>query len=169
MIIAELAGGRHPFALTDGTMMNEQQMRAWLAQRPIDLSSVADPRVMLLCQGLLTRDRRHRWGADQVNEWLAGRSPLVLADRTTDPVGRARTVLLDGVEYSSPADLATAFQHKWSEAFRRLFQERDAALADEVERLLRHKQLTKPSACSPLLPLLQTYASICRTLGRDGS
>ena len=31
MIIAELAGGHHPFALGDGTMLNDRQIRASLA------------------------------------------------------------------------------------------------------------------------------------------
>ena len=56
MIAAELAVGRHPFELPDGTMLSDpQQIRSSLAQRPVDLSEVADARVRLLCQGLLTR------------------------------------------------------------------------------------------------------------------
>ena len=58
MIAAELAVGRHLFALPDGTMPDPRQIRSSLAQRPVDLSEVADARVRLLCQGLLTRDRR---------------------------------------------------------------------------------------------------------------
>ena len=75
IIIAELAGGRHPFELAGGLMMNNHQIRSALAQRAVDLSAVADDRIRLLCQGLLTRDRTHRWGYGEVTEWLAGGSP----------------------------------------------------------------------------------------------
>jgi hypothetical protein len=37
--------------------------------------------------------------------------------------------------------LAAAFQARWAEARRRLFEDRDPDLADEVERLLRHHEL----------------------------
>ena len=75
MIVAELAVGRHPFELPDGTMINELQIHAAVAQRPVDLTDVSDPRTRLLCQGLLTRDRHHRWGAAQVKGWLDGETP----------------------------------------------------------------------------------------------
>jgi hypothetical protein len=54
---------------------------------------------------------------------------------------RHRTVLFAGSEIGSALELAAAFQSNWTEAFRRLFQERDANLVDEVERLLRHEHL----------------------------
>jgi len=141
MIVAEVAGGRHPFALPDGSMMAEPQVRSWLAQRPVDLSAVEDERVLLLCRGLLTRDRRHRWGAQQVEAWLDGATPAVVADRPTQSGGRARTVLFAGQDVNSPEELAGAFQDNWSEAMRRLFQERDATLVEETERMLRQHEL----------------------------
>ena len=141
MIVAELAGGRHPFELPDGTMMADQQIQSALAQRPVDLSAVTDPRLALLCRGLLTRDRGLRWGETQVGDWLAGGSPAVVADSYVATGGRVRSVLFGGVEHSSPVELAVAFQQRWGEAFRRLFQERDGDLVGELERLLRHYQL----------------------------
>ncbi|HEV2071230.1 MAG TPA: hypothetical protein VGR26_15680 [Acidimicrobiales bacterium] len=142
MIAAELAGGRHPFELPGGQMMADQQIRAWLAQRPVDLSAVTDRRAALLCRGLLVRDRRDRWGASQVAAWLGGESPAVADDRpAVAPAPRARRVLFAGVELSTPAELAAAFQRQWGEAFRRLFQERDAGLIEETERLLRQHGL----------------------------
>jgi hypothetical protein len=141
MIVAELAGGRHPFELTDGTMMADQQIQSSLAQRPVDLSAVSDQRVALLCRGLLTRDRERRWGENQVSEWLAGRSPAVVADSYVPAGARTRSVLFGGAEFTSPVELAMAFQQHWGEAFRRLFEERDGDLVDELERLLRHHQL----------------------------
>ena len=141
MIAAELAVGRHLFALPDGTMPDPRQIRSSLAQRPVDLSEVADARVRLLCQGLLTRDRHHRWGGPQVTEWLEGGSPSVVSDQVNTTSERRRTVLFAGIEHDSPSELARSFQQHWAEAQRHLFQERDQTLVEEVERLLRQHQL----------------------------
>jgi hypothetical protein len=143
MVIAELAGGRHPFELPDGTMADPRQIRGLLT-RPVDLSALADPRALLLCRGLLTRDRIQRWGADQVTDWLAGGSPGVATERSEAPA-RARQVLFTGSEHSSPANLAAAFCEHWAEALRALFQERDPTLVEETERLLRHHHLDEAS------------------------
>jgi serine/threonine protein kinase len=141
MIVAELAGGRHPFQLPDGSMMNDQQVRSALAQRAVDLSAVSDARVRLLCQGLLTRDRRHRWGREQVTEWLAGRSPKIIADVVAEAPGRARRVFFADREYNSLPELASGFQQHWADGMRKLYQERDATLVDELERMLRYHHL----------------------------
>jgi len=141
MIVAELAVGRHPFELPEGTMLSDQQIRSSLAQRPIDLSEVADTGVLLLCQGLLTKDRHHRWGAAQVMGWLAGETPTVVVDLAPQQMARARRVLFAGIEHDSPRELARSFQQHWAESQRRLFQERDQTLVEEVERLLRQHQL----------------------------
>jgi serine/threonine protein kinase len=141
MIVAELAGGRHPFQLPDGSMMSDQQIRSALAQRAVDLSAVTDARARLLCQGLLTRDRRHRWGYEQVNEWLAGRSPKVVADVAAEAAGRARRVFFADQEFDSPPELARGFQQHWADGIRKLYQERDATLIDELERMLRYHHL----------------------------
>jgi serine/threonine protein kinase len=144
MIVAELAGGRHPFESADGVMPSDQQIQAWLAQRAVDLSAVEDTRLALLCQGLLTRDRTKRWGTEQVQEWLAGGTPPVVVDRDPVPPGkRMRRVLFAEQELSTPAELAAALQGNWAEARRRLYQERDPGLAEEIERLLRQHNLTE--------------------------
>jgi serine/threonine protein kinase len=141
VVVAELAGGRHPFQLPDGSMMSDQQIRSALAQRAVDLSAVSDARARLLCQGLLTRDRRHRWGYEEVTDWLAGRSPKVVADVPADAAGRARGVFFAGQEYSDPSQLASGLQQHWADGIRQLYQERNVTLADELERLLRYYHL----------------------------
>ena len=140
MIVAELAGGRHPFELADGVMMNNQQIRSALAQRAVDLSAVADDRIRLLCQGLLTRDRTHRWGYGQVTEWLAGRSPQVVAERSA-ATDRARTVFFAGQNHATVEALAAALQQHWAQGIRQVYTERDATLVDEISRLARQYQL----------------------------
>jgi WD40 repeat protein len=72
MIVRELAMGESPF----GELSTEVVMLQ-LASRPIDCTRITDPRLRLLCQGLLTRDPGMRWGASQVRSWLAGEYPPV--------------------------------------------------------------------------------------------
>ena len=145
MILAELAGGCHPFDLSDGTMADPRQIRAMLA-RPVDLSALSDSRVMLLCRGLLTRDREQRWGAEQVADWLDGGSPQVVAEHVgTEVASRVRQVFFANAEYSSPVSLAAALTEHWAEAQQRLFQVRDSRLIEETDRLLRQHHLEEAS------------------------
>ncbi len=140
MIIAELAGGRHPFELAGGLMMNNQQIRSALAQRSVDLSAVTDDRIQLLCRGLLTRDRNHRWGYREVSEWLAGGNPRVVAEQPAS-AARSRTVFFAGQNYATVEALAGALQEHWAQGVRQVYTERDATLVDEISRLLRQYQL----------------------------
>jgi len=142
MVIAELAGGRHPFELPDGTMADPRQIRGLLT-RPVDLSALADPRALLLCRGLLTRDRIQRWGADQVTDWLAG-APRG-GDRAFRGPGPGPPGAVYRVRAFLAANLAAAFCEHWAEALRALFQERDPTLVEETERLLRHHHLDEAS------------------------
>ena len=137
IICAELAGGRHPFAQADGTMVPAAQIRRhFAAQRPVPLEHLADPRERLLCRGLLIADREQRWGAREVRAWLAGESPEV-PEAVAAP--GTRTVLFAGRDHESARALAAAFQEHWEEALRRLFQERDALLVEELTALLREE------------------------------
>ena len=77
MIARELLIGRPPFL-----GMSETAVVDHLATRAIDNDDVADPRLRLLCQGLLTRDPRRRWGAAEVAAWRGGASPAVAKEPT---------------------------------------------------------------------------------------
>ena len=82
MVMAEIAGGRHPFSNDLGPMsLNEIQFH--LAQHRVDLEAVGDERVRVACRGLLTRNHRRRWGARELREWLGGAEPMV---RDEEPV-----------------------------------------------------------------------------------
>lgn len=94
--------------------------------RGIDLDGVTDPRLRTLCAGLLTRDPADRWGAPQVESWLAGGSPPVAY--TAPPAGPHRTretvpLVLRSVRYTTPEDLAAALSQKdvWNAAARSYF------------------------------------------------
>lgn len=141
MILAELFGGGHPLALPDGSFPTADDMRAELAQRPVDLQGLTDERERLLCAGLLVRDRRKRWGWVEVSEWLAGESPLVadesvMVDDTVTTRPKAQ-VLYQGSDIADPVVLAAAFQEDWADAMRLLFQEPDPVLIEETVALCR--------------------------------
>jgi WD40 repeat protein len=84
MIVRELATGGPPF----GDLSTEVVMLQ-LASRPIDCTQITDPRLRLLCRGLLTRDPGKRWGATQVRSWLAGEYPPVAESEDATPPGTA--------------------------------------------------------------------------------
>ncbi|RFU41917.1 serine/threonine protein kinase, partial [Actinomadura logoneensis] len=67
MIVREMATGRPPFLGLSETAVVDH-----LATRPMPVADVADPRTRLLARGLLARDPRRRWSAEQVAAWLAG-------------------------------------------------------------------------------------------------
>ena len=144
MMIAELAIGRHPLALPDGSMPSFHVIRSHLAQRDVDVSAITDARVRLLCEGLLTRDSSTRWGADQVTAWLAGATPDVVrgevGEGATGVRGRAR-VRFGGSEFDSPAGVAAAFAGSWQAAGSALFAERDRTLRDDLTAMLREHSL----------------------------
>jgi len=138
MIVAELAGGTHPLALPDGSFPSPDEMRAELAQQPVPLDAVADERLRLLCSGLLVRDRRQRWAEDETHRWLNGESPPVVDDSpaTSSHIPRV-SVLFEGIEYDTPAELAARFQSRWPEAMSLLFQDPDPGLVEETTALCR--------------------------------
>ncbi|SEG43721.1 Protein kinase domain-containing protein [Thermomonospora echinospora] len=120
MIVRELATGRPPFAGMSETVVVDH-----LATRPIDNSDVADPRLRLLCQGLLARDPRHRWTAAQVTGWLEGQSPPVAAESPASfdrPAPAAGPGLpFAGRRFTDRAELARALVERWDEAARYFF------------------------------------------------
>ncbi|HEX2315825.1 MAG TPA: serine/threonine-protein kinase, partial [Thermomonospora sp.] len=131
MIARELATGRPPFAGLSETVVVDH-----LATRPIDNSDVADPRLRLLCQGLLARDPRQRWGAAQVARWLDGESPPVAAERPAAPAPAPAGPGLPfaGRRFTERGELARALVERWDEAARYFFARGEAG---EAWRTLR--------------------------------
>ncbi|WP_231330265.1 serine/threonine-protein kinase [Actinomadura graeca] len=108
MIVRELATGRAPFLGLSETVVVDH-----LATRPVPADDVADPRLRLLCRGLLARDPRRRWAAEQVTEWLDGGSPPV-AEETHAPPGTG--LPFKGRRYADRAELARALVEEWEHA-----------------------------------------------------
>ena len=116
MTVAELAGGRHPYELENGWLMNERAMEEAIATKPVPLDHIGDPRLILLLRGLLTQNPDHRWRAEQVREWLAGGSPAVVAGASA-PVSRNTLPFpFGGRDYTNAADLGSALLADWPRA-----------------------------------------------------
>jgi serine/threonine protein kinase len=118
MIVRELATGRRPF---EG--LSERVVLDHLSTRPIELDQIADHRVRLLCRGLLVRDPARRWGHAEVQEWLAGRSPMVAdepAGGRADAAGR-RPIVFRRERLYQREEVARAFAAHWEDAARKHF------------------------------------------------
>ncbi len=92
MTLAELAAGRHPFAVSGSEgLLSDPAIRDHLyARRPIDLSRVEEPRARRLCEGLTRYGEDNRWGSAQVQAWLDGGDPPVAPNETRDQPSPAR-------------------------------------------------------------------------------
>ncbi|WP_019629506.1 serine/threonine-protein kinase [Actinomadura atramentaria] len=129
MIVRELATGRPPFAGLSETAVVDQ-----LATRAVPADDVADPRLRLLCRGLLARDPRGRWGADEVRAWLAGGSPPVAAEPAATAVPPGRGVPFAGRRHDDRRELARVLAERWDEAAPHFFGRGEAG---EAWRALR--------------------------------
>ncbi|WP_433181233.1 serine/threonine-protein kinase [Actinoallomurus sp. CA-150999] len=121
IIARELLSGRTPFA-----GMSETAVVDHLATRTIDCDDIADPRMRLLCQGLLTRDPRRRWGGEEVRQWLDGASPAVATPTppATSPLTAgtsAGALAFGGRTYTDRGELARALLADWESAARYFF------------------------------------------------
>ncbi|MEU1948610.1 protein kinase [Streptomyces sp. NPDC020125] len=137
MIVAEMAGGRHPVRFTDNDFVREE-----ISSRAPDLSLVTDHRLRLLCRGLLTRDPDHRWGTDEVAQWLVGGSPPIAPWEAGTAPGASDPDDAPDIEpfaflderYTRPKQLARAFSENWRPARQLLSRRRGRA---EFTRWLR--------------------------------
>ncbi|WP_308286875.1 serine/threonine-protein kinase [Actinomadura parmotrematis] len=130
VIARELATGRAPFLGLSETAVVDH-----LATRALSADDVADPRLRLLCRGLLTRDPRRRWTDAQVGEWLDGGSPQVAetpARASQAPPGSG--VPFGGRRYDDRGELARALVADWDAAARYFFGRGEAG---EAWRALR--------------------------------
>ena len=65
MLLLEASVGKHPFAgLSEAVILHH------LATRSINLEAITDSTLRKLLRGLLLRDPRQRWGADEIMRWL---------------------------------------------------------------------------------------------------
>jgi serine/threonine protein kinase len=113
MLAAELALGTHPLQ-----GLSELAVGHHISERQIDLERVQDPRVKLLCRGLLLPKQADRWGWEEVSAWLDGDDPAVKS-WASDPL-KIEGFEFGGIVYKDPPELARAFGRKWTDAARQV-------------------------------------------------
>ncbi|TDD68048.1 protein kinase domain-containing protein [Actinomadura rubrisoli] len=111
MIVRELATGRAPFPGLSETVVVDH-----LATRPVTADDVGDPRLRLLCRGLLTRDPRRRWAGEQVADWLDGGSPRVAEEAPPSALPPGVGLPFKGRRYTDRSELARALIEEWEHA-----------------------------------------------------
>jgi len=134
MTVRELALGRAPFAGLD-----DRGIGAAVA-RTIAFEEITDPRIRLLCRGLLTHDDVRRWGEDEVWRWLAGENPPVAAQPTElgeEPAEVAEPFVYQEVAYRNRALLAADLTRTWETAAALFFGGRNSARLNALEVWLR--------------------------------
>ncbi|MHB8499245.1 MAG: serine/threonine protein kinase [Acidimicrobiales bacterium] len=142
MTIAEVVSGRHPFATVDNpdVFLSDAAIRDHLySWRPIDLSAVDDDRFRLLCEGLTRYHEDHRWGAHEIEAWLAGRSPDVLPDehRSEGVEPSTSGITFAGRVIGSRAELAEAMAGDWRAAAGQLSSDQSRqAFLDQIASTL---------------------------------
>ena len=80
-MVLEATLGRHPFE-----DLNEQVANYQLATQPVDTRVVFHDDLRKLCRGLLLRDPTRRWGAAEVQRWLAADPTLVAPEESGNSI-----------------------------------------------------------------------------------
>ncbi|CAM2744381.1 protein kinase [Skermania piniformis] len=135
MVLYTLLVGRAYFQRDDGTWMDDDLIEREHISREVSLEAIdrlafpADRRKRwrLLLTGLLTRNPDDRWGAGQVAEWTAGRTPPVARPAVAQPAGPGQpprppvTFAVPGVgEFDDPTELGRAMAAHPTETARAL-------------------------------------------------
>ncbi|MGI5247121.1 serine/threonine-protein kinase [Dactylosporangium sp. CA-139066] len=132
---------------------DDNALRAYIAGG-VDASSVVDPRLRMLCQGLLGSSTAARWGADEVQQWLDGGSPGVPNPAPPAASEEAEApepfVYLD-VAYRHRRHLALAMTATWETAVSQFFGADPAPLA-RLEAWLRGLPGPPPPRSDPREP-----------------
>lgn len=110
IMVLELVTGQRPFAGLD-----ERMIQVAVTTRPVPVDAITDPRLGLLCAGLLVADDKKRWNGEQVRDWLAGGSPAVPDRRVPIDV---TSFEFGGQRYVDPESLAVAMARDWRRAAR---------------------------------------------------
>ncbi|MGO8697198.1 MAG: protein kinase domain-containing protein [Limisphaerales bacterium] len=116
IISLELLTGRHPFRGLD-----ERAVNFALVMRGITVPKEIPAAWQSLLKGLLTRDHAKRWGAEQVQQWMAGKKNIPVHYEAELPhqgttQQRHRPYKLLGKDYFDPQELAVGLAENWDEA-----------------------------------------------------
>ncbi|MGW2887355.1 protein kinase domain-containing protein [Streptomyces griseoruber] len=158
IVVAEAALGRHPVPHHETASVMDAVHRG-----DIDLGGIRDPRVRLLCEGLLTWDDKGRWGADEVRRWLRRESPRVVREGPRPrPGGRPdaapETPRFEhaGLSFGTTAELGEVFDADWPAMIRRLSRSKGREqLADWLAHFRPHQDTGRAEALDDLLGRLR--------------
>jgi hypothetical protein len=139
MMLVEALSGRHPF---EG--LSEAVIAHWLVTKPVDVSAVTDARWQQLCRGLLARDPKLRWGAAEIERWLAGDESLAVVEEQMLPAaGALRAYRVGERECRTPRELAVALAADWTAGVKDL---KRGMLRAWLQNELRDQNLARAAA-----------------------
>lgn len=121
VIMVEAMTGQHPFS-----GMSEQAVNFQLVSKGLPIPKDQPKEWDMLFRGLLTRDHEHRWGYEQVQDWLDGKADIAIAfdfsagDTSVFERRGYRPYQFAGEGYFELEDLVTAFSNNWDDAERHL-------------------------------------------------
>ena len=107
MMVLEATLGRHPFE-----DLNEQVANYQLATKPIDTRVVFHDDLRKLCRGLLLRDPKRRWGAAEVQRWLASDPSLIAPEESGNSLALHPYNVADA-ECTTAVELAATLAKNW--------------------------------------------------------
>lgn len=141
MILVELLTGRHPLQSADGQFPSANEISNLLGRTPPDRWADGVPDAWSdICRGLLRGQPRHRWGADQVLQWLEGGSPTVEGE-SRGPVDYAPFHFAAVSQpLSNLRDIARALSNHWAAALEVIGRNR---LTDWVRNELQNAELAQ--------------------------
>ncbi|MBI3146896.1 MAG: serine/threonine protein kinase [Betaproteobacteria bacterium] len=110
MMLLEAATGQHPFAgLSEAVILHH------LATRGIDTAAIAEARLRQLARGLLLRDPKDRWGAEEIGRWRRGDATLPEPTEARGVADFGDAYRLAGEVCSTREQLAAALARHWRE------------------------------------------------------
>jgi eukaryotic-like serine/threonine-protein kinase len=119
VILVEILAGKHPFL-----SLKEAEINYALAQRPWPITlgnEIPDTRLRMLCQGLLIKDEKRRWGASEIERWLAGDTTLKAPEiAPTTAQDEFPPFHLDGNPYTTRRGLARGLAKHWDAGIKQL-------------------------------------------------
>ncbi len=111
MMLLEITLGAHPFAgLSDAVILHQ------LTTRSINLSAVSDADLQKLLHGLLLRDPKNRWGAEEITRWLARDPQLAAAPGEEANLQARQPYRIGDAECFSAEQLAAGLAGHWQQA-----------------------------------------------------
>ena len=139
MVIVERLTGQHPLGDEPDALVGYRLMTGNTDEL---VDKVKDPRWRKLCKGLLRRRPEHRWGAEEVRKWLAGRDHgLEVREENGSDAGRE--IRFAGRGYTSAVGLGNAMAEADPEEAASFWERRRGSVADWLEDCLGERSLAQ--------------------------